>query len=460
MSLQGNHTMSLQGNHTMSLQGNHTMSLENDGGVDKCEVVVSNMSTIPCTRWGYHNNHGSAVAEFNLVCGNKFWIYLSQTIYLLGYVVGTFTSGVVADMFGRKPTIIAASFLAFIFSSAAAFSPSIIIFNLCRFLTAASSISLYYVSYTYCLEFVSDARKSFVTVIYGYTVSIGYALVPLLSWAFPYWANLQLVGSLPLLVVLAPVSVPSFFSESPRWLLANECKEESDSNNSLSPKSNASDSSIRTLFRSPGICFSTILLLYIWIVFIIIYNFIIMNAKNIIPGDADLNIVIMAALDVGAGFATFPLVQYCGRRISTSMCLFITGSSFVFSSSVSNLLVKQVFAQLGQFVNTICFNLMYVFSAEIYPTVVRSRAMGLLGCSGRIGCLLPPLLLPFVTDGEYFLALGLMTLLASAFIWMLPETKEVEMMDTLEDGENFNAEVGGLRLRKKVWSNNKNENTS
>ena len=43
---------------------------------------------------------------------------------------------------------------------------------------------------------------------------------------------------------------------------------------------------------------------------------------------------------------------------------------------------------------------------------------------------------------------------------MLPETKEVEMMDTLEDGENFNAEVGGLRLRKKVWSNNKNENTS
>ena len=34
---------------------------------------------------------------------------------------------------------------------------------------------------------------------------------------------------------------------------------------------------------------------------------------------------------------------------------------------------------------------------------------------------------------------------------MLPETKEVEMMDTLEDGENFNAEVGGLRLRKKFW---------
>ena len=113
-----------------------------------------------------------------------------------------------------------------------------------------------------------------------------------------------------------------------------------------------------------------------------------MNAKNIIPGDADLNIVIMAALDVGAGFATFPLVQYCGRRISTSICLLITGSSFVFSSSVSNLLIKQVFAQLGQFVNTICFNLMYVFSAEIYPTVVRSRALGLLGCSGRIGCLL------------------------------------------------------------------------
>ena len=348
--------------------------------------------------------------------------------------------------------------LAFLSSSAAAFSPSIIIFNLCRFFTAASSISLYYVSFTYCLEFVSEGRKSFVTVMYGYTISLGYALVPLLSWGFPYWAHLQLVGSLPLLMVLVPVCVPSFFSESPRWLLANGRKVEPDSIESISTKSTPSDSSTGTLFRSPGICFSTILLLYIWIVFIIIYNFIIMNAKNIIPGDANINIVIMATLDVIAGCATFPLVQYCGRKSSTSMCLLITGSSFVSSFYVSNPMIKQTFAQLGQFVNTICFNLMYVFTAEIYPTVVRSRALGLLNGSGRIGCLLPPLLIPFVTDGGYFLSLGVMTLLASVFIWMLPETKEVEMMDTLEDGENFNAEVGGWKWRKKIWTNNKKEN--
>ena len=170
-----------------------------------------------------------------------------------------------------------------------------------------------------------------------------------------------------------------------------------------------------------------------------------MNAKNIIPGDANLNIVIMAVMDVVAGLLTFPLVDYCGRRISTCMCLLITGASFVSSFLFSEMIIKQVLAQTGLFFNTLCFSLMYVFTAEIYPTIVRSTGVGMLNAIGRIGSLLPPLLFPFVEDGGYFVFLGLMALVASGLIWLLPETKNVERMDSLEDGENFNRQCGGLK---------------
>ena len=440
----------------------------NKSVIDSCEITEGT----PCTSWDYEKAE-TAVSQFDLVCHNKFWIYLSQTIYLLGFVVGTFTSGVVADIYGRRPTIIVATLLSFIFSSAAVFSPSIVFFNILQFSTAASSISLYYVGYTYSMEIVPAQWKGFVTVMFGITMSCGYALTPLLAWLFPQWTHLQLVGTLPLLLIIIPISIPSFFTESPRWLLAKglyaRCEEGPVINNSIPSSENSlllkkiksanlPESSSKFFFESPGLCFSTIILFYIWSVFIIIYNFVIMNAKNIIPGDANINILVMAALDVVASFVTFPLIHYFDRHISTSMCLLITGVSFVFSSCVSDLIIKQALAQVGQFVNTICFNLMYLFTVEIYPTVVRSRAVGLLNGGGRIGSMIPPLLLPFVEDDQYFFSLGLMALVACGLIWLLPETKGVELMDTLKDGELFNAQLGGMKwFRKKEARNPKEE---
>ena len=72
----------------------------------------------------------------------------------------------------------------------------------------------------------------------------------------------------------------------------------------------------------------------------------------------------------------------------------------------------------------------------------------MLNASGRIGSLLPPLLFTFVEDGGYLVFLGMMALVASGLIWLLPETKNVEMMDSLEDGENFNRQCGGLKW---IW---------
>ena len=334
---------------------NNSFPAVNRSHVSSCEVVVllgDNLSTIPCDTWDYDKSHLTAVAEYNLVCGQRFWIFLSQTIFLLGDFVGTLVSGAVADTWGRKPTIITATLLSAIFNSAAAFSPSIVVLNFLRFFAAASSISLYYVGFTYSLEIVAEHWKAAVTVLFGTTVSIGMALAPVLNIYFPHWRHLQLVSSVPILIMILPLCCPYFLAESTRWLDANNGSKHQDSDKPLSSTEKTSllkslnsaiceVSSFKFLFTSPGICFSTIILLYIWCVFLVIYNFVLMNAKNIIPGNEDLNIEIMSGLDVMACFASFPLIHYRNRRISASTCFMITGASFLCSFHISYHLTQQ-----------------------------------------------------------------------------------------------------------------------
>ena len=174
--------------------------------------------------------------------------------------------------------------------------------------------------------------------------------------------------------------------------------------------------------------------------------FVLMNCKDIIPGDLTINIEILSGMDLIAGFITFPLVLYVNRQLSTSLCFFMTGTTFVLHFFHPHPVYKQIFAQLGLFFNTLCFNLMSVFTVEIYPTVIRSMALGSLNAVGRIAAMAPPMFLLVFTKGEEFLLLGVMALMAGGLVWLLPETKDVEMMDSLEEGEKFNKNHGGLRF--------------
>ena len=229
--------------------------------------------------------------------------------------------------------------------------------------------------------------------------------------------------------------------------IKSQLSESSPLNNS--GKSERAHGSLFDLMRTPGLRLSTIVLAYIWCVFLIIFLFVLMNCKEIIPGNSTLNIEILSGMDLIAGILTYPIVAYTDRRLSTSICFFSTGVSFLCRFFIPYSTYKQVFAQLGLFFNTLCFNLMSVFTVEIYPTVIRSTALGTLNAIGRISAMAPPLLLLILNKGEECLILGIMAVLAVGMIWLLPETRGVEMVDSLEEGEMFNRTHGGLRLWKK-----------
>ena len=114
---------------------------------------------------------------------------------------------------------------------------------------------------------------------------------------------------------------------------------------------------------------------------------------------------------------------------------------------------SKIMAFIGKFAVASCFSILYTFSAELYPTCVRSSAVGFCSSCARVGGALSPLI--FGLDHEYawfsntvFGILSLIgesvtrlqllnpTYLAMITSIFLPETLGMPMSQTMREAEN------------------------
>merc|ERR1711936_37718 len=97
-------------------------------------------------------------------------------------------------------------------------------------------------------------------------------------------------------------------------------------------------------------------------------------------------------------------------------------------------------ALVGKFGATASFAVVFVYTAEMFPTEIRSTAVGASSLCGRIGGIVAPpvatlgsvwLPLPFVIMGSFSLLGGILVLL------ILPETLGSKLPDTMEEALNL-----------------------
>ena len=96
-------------------------------------------------------------------------------------------------------------------------------------------------------------------------------------------------------------------------------------------------------------------------------------------------------------------------------------------------------SMLGKLAITSSYGTVYIFSAELFPTVIRNVGMGSVSMSGRVGGIVCPYVnmlsdvwtpLPLIIYGTVAFTGGLTTLL-------LPETLGKRLPETIQDGEDF-----------------------
>lgn len=78
-------------------------------------------------------------SEWDLVCSRSSLSSLSQTIFMLGILVGNMMFGVLADKFGRRIPLVIAVIIQLIFGVATSCSPNFWLFVFFRFITAVAT---------------------------------------------------------------------------------------------------------------------------------------------------------------------------------------------------------------------------------------------------------------------------------------------------------------------------------
>ena len=110
---------------------------------------------------------------------------------------------------------------------------------------------------------------------------------------------------------------------------------------------------------------------------------------------------------------------------------------------------KAALAQIGRFAITGSFSMVFVYVVELMPTPVRNVGLGSASVWARVGGIIAPYIgreLGRSSPSAPLYIFGVTSLLAAALVLLLPETQGRVLPTTLEEGETFSKEGGGLAL--------------
>ena len=166
-------------------------------------------------------------------------------------------------------------------------------------------------------------------------------------------------------------------------------------------------------------------------------------------GDRHLNFVLGGGIELAAYLLAFVVLGGFGRRVPLCVYLLLSGLTCVTMVLVTNFLsldtanvpaIVTALALLGKAAVVSCFFIIFLYSSEVFPTVIRTVGVGSCTLFGRLGSLLAPqvlllgdLLLPAMPGLLPFLTFGLLCLVAAGLVLYLPETLATKLPDTIEE---------------------------
>ncbi|XP_054736322.1 organic cation transporter protein-like [Anastrepha obliqua] len=426
--------------------------------------------TVKCNHYVYDRSkhENSAVTEWDMVCSRGLLTATSDSLFMLGVLLGSIIFGQMSDKYGRKPIFFTSLVIQVIFGVIAGVAPEYFTYTISRMIVGATTSGVFLVAYVIAMEMVGSSYRLFAGVAVQMFFSVGFMLTAGFAYFIHDWRWLQIALTLPGLLFMCYHWV---IPESARWLLSKGRKEEaivviekaarinrvtipSEVYDNLideaaerekiekSSADNADEkaSTVFDLLKYPNLRRKTLLIFFDWFVNSGVYYGLSWNTNNL-GGNVLLNFMISGAVEIpGYSFLLFTLNRW-GRRTILCGCMLVAGISLLLTIVVpvdKNWIII-LCAMVGKLAITASYGTIYIFSAEQFPTVVRNVGLGAASMVARIGGILAPYLNLL---GEIWRPLPLMICGALAFIagllsLMLPETLNKPMPETIADGELF-----------------------
>ncbi|KAL4233212.1 hypothetical protein ACF0H5_007896 [Mactra antiquata] len=183
-----------------------------------------------------------------------------------------------------------------------------------------------------------------------------------------------------------------------------------------------------------------------------VYYGVTMNSGNL-GGSFYLNFLLMGVAELPGYLVGIAVLNRIGRRYANAGSLIVSGIACL-ATMPTVLLAREsqnhlqpltvAFALIGKAGASMAFGIVFLFTGELLPTVVRNAAMGTCSSAARIGAMLAPYI---AKSGELIggnfgkveplVVFGGLSILAGLLVLLLPETLNQRLPDTIEEGEEF-----------------------
>ncbi|XP_017595221.1 solute carrier family 22 member 16 isoform X3 [Corvus cornix cornix] len=388
--------------------------------LDLAYEYKGNKSVFPCsdgflyddTKW-----KSTVVTQWDLVCDREWLAKLIQPTFMLGVLIGAVIFGDIADRLGRQRVIWFTSAGQFVFGIAVAFTFDYYGFVIVRFLLAMVSSGYLVVAFVYVTEFVGIKARTWASMHVHAFFAMGIMIVALVGFFVRTWWVYQIfltIATLPF--VLCCWMLP----ETPFWLLSEERYEDAQKVidtmarwNKVSTSCKVSElcsvqqddlartgdndtsstkkHTILDLFCNWQIARRTITVWLIWFTGSLGYYVFSLSSVSL-GGNEYLNLFLIGAVELPCYIIACLAMDRLGRRntlipfliLSALICVLI-----MFIPQDFNILI--ILANMaGKFSIGVAFGLIYLYTAELYPTVVRSLAVGSGSMMCRVGSVVAP----------------------------------------------------------------------
>ncbi|XP_074471723.1 solute carrier family 22 member 16 [Sebastes fasciatus] len=418
--------------------------------------------------------HQSIVTDWDLVCEREWLAKLCQPTFMLGVLIGALVFGDIADRVGRVRILMFTSLCQFILGVSVAFSGNYYFFVVLRFLLAMVSSGYLVVVFVYVTEFTGVKVRTWTSMHVHAAFAVGVMVVALTGYLVRVWWIYQ--------IILSTCTSPFLFCcwkfpETPFYLLAKgrykdaqalldriarvnglECRlkvqellepEEKENGKALleeaeeRPPQSEKKLSILDLFGSWRMAGRTCTVWAIWFIGSLGYYVFSLGSVNL-GGNQYVNLFLAGAVEIPSYLVGCFAMDRIGRKKTCAPALILAGVAcmliIVVPADIEALAIA--LAMTGKFAIAIAFGLIYLYTCELYPTIIRSLAVGSGSMMCRVGSVVAPFCVYLADVWIYLpqLIVGILAFIIGVLTLLLPETLGKPLTSTLEEAEALGRE--------------------
>ena len=313
--------------------------------------------------------------------------------------------------------------------------------------------------------------KIYTTMCSGLGFVIGELIFAVEAFCIRDWIPLQLVAYTPMLILLVLYFV---FPESTRWLIAKGKIEKAKaaislraSVNSLAPvpeelyevtdqglvlsQKSETPPTIKDLFK-PKVILLRILNMFLQWFSVTMGYYGLLFASTGLGGDPHKTFALAVLAELPALFIYLKLPQWFGRKVVLIGCQLICGICCIVAGLLvpypSRVTIKLILVMIGRLSAALGFGMVYLYTSELFPTTIRSTAIGTCSCMARVGGILALLMngnlnfWPPLT----FVIFGAVATLAGILAFSFPETTNDKLPETMEEAMNLGKNITRSKL--------------